>query len=79
MTKVTELRELPTDQLAERLRELDDKVFRLRLQKSMGQTEAANQMPGMRRDRARVKTLLREREHAQGVDAARTEETKSGD
>ena len=29
---------------------------------SMGQTEAANKMKDLRRDRARAKTLLRERE-----------------
>jgi large subunit ribosomal protein L29 len=62
MTKVTELRELPSEQLEERVRDLDDQVFRLRLQKSMGQTEAANKMKDIRRDRARAKTLLRERE-----------------
>ena len=62
MAKVSELRELGTEELEQRIRELDDQVFRLRLQKSMGQTDAAYKMPGLRRDRARVKTLLRERE-----------------
>ena len=62
MTKVAELRELPSEQLEERVRDLDDQVFRLRLQMSMGQTEAANKMKELRRDRARAKTLIRERE-----------------
>ena len=62
MTKVAELRELPNDQLEERIRDLDDQVFRLRLQMSMGQPEAANKMKDLRRDRARAKTLIRERE-----------------
>lgn len=62
MAKASELRELGTDQLEQRVRELDDQVFRLRLQKSMGQSDAAYKMRGLRRDRARVKTLLRERE-----------------
>ena len=62
MTKVAELRELPSEQLEDRVRDLDDQVFRLRLQMSMGQTEAANKMKDLRRDRARAKTLLRERE-----------------
>jgi len=69
MTKVVELRELPSEQLEERVRDLDDQVFRLRLQKSMGQTEAANKMKDIRRDRARAKTLLRERE----IEAMRVE------
>ena len=69
MTAVAELRELPSEQLEERIRDLDDQVFRLRLQKSMGQTEAANKMKDIRRDRARAKTLLRERE----IEAIRVE------
>ena len=70
MAKVSELRDLGTDELEQRAHDLDDQVFRLRLQKSMGQSEAAYKMRGLRRDRARVKTLLRERElegeHAAG-------------
>ena len=62
MTKVSEFRELSSDQLDDRVRNLDDQVFRLRLQHSMGRTDAANKMQSLRRDRARVKTLLRERE-----------------
>ena len=62
MAKVSELRDLGTDQLEQRVHELDDQVFRLRIQKSMGQSDAAYKMRGLRRDRARVKTLLRERE-----------------
>ena len=62
MAKVSELRELATDELEQRVGELDDQVFRLRLQKSMGQSDAAYKMRGLRRDRARVKTLLRERD-----------------
>ena len=62
MAKASELRDLGTEQLEQRVRELDDQVFRLRLQKSMGQSDAAYKMRGLRRDRARVKTILRERE-----------------
>tara|TARA_B100000949_G_C14201283_1_gene416112 strand:- start:705 stop:923 length:219 start_codon:yes stop_codon:yes gene_type:complete len=69
MTAVAELRELPSEQLEERVRDLDDQVFRLRLQKSMGRTEAANKMKDIRRDRARAKTLLRERQ----IEAIRVE------
>ena len=75
MTKVSELRELASDRLEERVRELDEQVFRLRLQQSMGQTDAANKMQSLRRDRARVKTLLREREMA----AARAESASAAE
>ena len=62
MTDIDELRELGTEDLHQRVSDLDDQVFRLRIQKSMGQTDASNKMRQLRRDRARVKTLLRERE-----------------
>ena len=75
MAKVSELRDLGTDELAQRVRDLDDQVFRLRLQKSMGQSDAAYKMRGLRRDRARVKTLLRERELAAARSAVAAPET----
>ncbi len=62
MTDMTELRELGSEDLEQRVRDLDDQVFRLRIQKSMGQTDAAKKMLQVRRDRARAKTVLRERE-----------------
>ena len=60
MTKIAELRELGTSDLEQRERELAEQLFRLRLQKSMGQEEAAGKLLQTRRDLARVKTLLRE-------------------
>ena len=62
MTDMTELRDLGSEDLEQRVRDLDDQVFRLRIQKSMGQTDAAKKMLQVRRDRARAKTVLRERE-----------------
>jgi large subunit ribosomal protein L29 len=59
--KVDEIRELSTDVLHERERELDDQLFRLRIQKSMGQLEAPAKVREVRRDLARVKTILREK------------------
>jgi large subunit ribosomal protein L29 len=67
MTKVGELRELAADDLVRREGELAEEIFRLRLQHSMGQQEAARKLTESRRDLARVKTLLRE--HALGVQA----------
>lgn len=69
-TDIDELRELGTEDLRQRVESLDDQVFRLRIQKSMGQTDAANRMRGLRRERARVKTLLRERELAAAAEDA---------
>lgn len=61
MTKVTEFRDLGVEELAQRAKDLDDQLFRLRLQKSIGQLEAANKVRALRRDLARVKTVLREK------------------
>jgi len=62
--KIGEFRDLGADQLKEREKELDDQLFRLRIQKSMGQGEAAQKLKALRRDLARVKTVLREKETA---------------
>ena len=65
--KVTEIRDLAVDELQQRVREMDDQLFRLRIQKSMGQLEAAHKLKTLRRDLARVKTVLREKETAQAA------------
>ena len=59
--KVSEVRDLHVDELREREKEMNDQVFRLRIQKSMGQLEAAHKLKALRRDLARVKTVLREK------------------
>lgn len=61
MTKASELRELDNDELQHRVRDLEDQLFRLRIQKSVGQLEDPGKIRETRRDLARVKTLLRER------------------
>jgi large subunit ribosomal protein L29 len=58
---LSELRGLTVDDLKQRASDLDDQVFRLRLQQSMGQAEAGNKIRPLRRERARVKTVLREK------------------
>ncbi len=60
--KIGEFRDLGADELKQREKDLDDQLFRLRIQKSMGQLEAANKLSSLRRDLARVKTVLREKE-----------------
>ena len=62
--KVGEFRDLQVDELRQKEKELDDQLFRLRIQKSMGQLEAAHKLKLLRRDLARVKTVLREKETA---------------
>ena len=60
--KAGEFRELSLDELKAREHELDDQLFRMRIQKSMGQLEAVNKLKAVRRDLARLKTVLREKE-----------------
>ena len=59
--KVEEIRELDVDTLRVREKELDDQLFRLRIQKSMGHLEAPAKVRGVRKDMARIKTVLREK------------------
>ena len=63
--KAQEIREMSVDDLRVRERDLDDQLFRLRIQKSMGQLEAPAKVRGVRRDLARIKTILREKSPTQ--------------
>ena len=59
--KIGECRDLGVEELKVREKDLDDQLFRLRIQKSMGQLERPEQMRNIRRDLARVKTVLRQK------------------
>ena len=78
MTTIAELREFGVADLEQRQHDLADQIFRLRLQKSMGQADAAGKLPQRRRDMARVKTLLREHALGEGTPAADTKEASDG-
>jgi len=59
--KPAEMRDLDKDALETRSHELDDQLFRMRIQKSMGQLEAPGKMRNLKRERARVLTILKEK------------------
>ena len=59
--KIGEIRELGVDDLQARAKDIDDQLFRLRIQKSMGQLEAPDKLRTVRRDLARIKTVLRQK------------------
>ena len=59
--KAEEIRELTVDDLRARETDLADQLFRLRIQKSMGQLEVPAKVRTLRRDLARIKTILREK------------------
>jgi large subunit ribosomal protein L29 len=60
--KAAELRDLGSDELEQRAREMEDQLFKLRMQKAMGQIEAAHKVSSVRRDLARIRTILREKQ-----------------
>jgi large subunit ribosomal protein L29 len=59
--KAAELRDLTADELLIKEKELHDQLFRLRMQKSMGQLDAPVKVRMARRDLARIKTTLRQK------------------
>ncbi len=61
-TTATELRLLDNDSLEEKLRESKEELFNLRFQGATGQLESHGRLRSVRRDIARIYTILRERE-----------------
>jgi len=70
MTKMHELRELNLDELEHRLVETKDELFKLRFQVATGKQDNSARLGQVRKDIARIATLLRERE----IEAAEAEE-----
>ncbi|MET0420564.1 MAG: 50S ribosomal protein L29 [Acidimicrobiia bacterium] len=62
--KATELRALNDTELEHRLEETKEEQFNLRFQNATGQLDNITRLPQVRREIARIETLLREREIA---------------
>jgi large subunit ribosomal protein L29 len=62
--KVDKIRNLTEEELSHQERELADQLFKLKFQLNMGQTESLKKLRGLRKDIARVKTILGERQRA---------------
>jgi len=62
MINVTELRDLTVDDLEARAHELEDQLFRMRVQQSLGQLDAPVKLRFVRRDLARIKTVITEKQ-----------------
>jgi large subunit ribosomal protein L29 len=60
--KAEKIRNLTDVELKHQERELTDQLFRLRFQLQMGQTESLKKIRSLRKDIARVKTILRQQE-----------------
>jgi large subunit ribosomal protein L29 len=61
-TPPTELRELLDDELVTRLHEAKEELFNLRFQVATGQLDNNRRLQTVRRDIARIYTIMRERE-----------------
>ena len=64
MTKIADLRSQTTDQLADELLKLKKEQFNLRFQAATGQMEKTHRVDEVRKDIARISTLLREKRAA---------------
>ncbi|HET9407057.1 MAG TPA: 50S ribosomal protein L29 [Candidatus Sulfotelmatobacter sp.] len=62
--KADKVRNLTEEELRHQERDLADQLFKLKFQLNMGQTESLKKIRGLRRDIARVKTIIGERARA---------------
>jgi large subunit ribosomal protein L29 len=65
---VNELRALEVDELATKLKEAKEELFNLRFQAATGQLESHGRLFSIRKEIARIYTIMREREL--GIDGA---------
>ena len=61
-SQAAELRTLPDEELAEKLREAKEELFNLRFQNATGQLDNTARLRAVRREIARIYTVQRERE-----------------
>jgi large subunit ribosomal protein L29 len=67
--KAVEIRALSTDEIHNKIDSAYQALFNLRFQAASGQVEDFNRMTALRRDLARMKSILRERELAAKANA----------
>jgi large subunit ribosomal protein L29 len=64
LTKISIIRESTKDELLRRLRDLKEEAFNLRLQQATGQLENSDRIRVVRREIARVNTILKQKQSA---------------
>ena len=62
--KAQKVRDLDEHEIKQQLKEMDEQMFRLHFQMSMGQMDGLKKVRQMKKDRARIYTILRERDLA---------------
>ena len=65
--KIKEIRDLGIDELQQKNRELVDEFFKLRLRQASGQLDSPAMLGHIRKDIARIKTVLAEKEVDSGT------------
>jgi large subunit ribosomal protein L29 len=73
-SKAAELRELPDEELRDRMESAKEELFNLRFQLATGQLDNPTRLRAVRHDVARIATVLRERELERELDAIADEE-----
>jgi large subunit ribosomal protein L29 len=63
--RVKKIRDMSVEELENQVAEMHEQIFHLRFQLAMGQTEALKKMRELRRDNARVRTIIREKAREQ--------------
>ena len=61
MTKIADIRALSSDQLSDQLLSLKKEQFNLRFQAGTGQLEKTHRVDEVRKDIARIKTVMRQK------------------
>ena len=59
---VDEIRGMPSEELTDRIVEMEEELFRLKIQNEMGQLENPIRVRDLKKDLARCKTIRRERQ-----------------
>ena len=62
MNKIEELRKLTTEELNNKIKENKEELFNLRFQQATGNLEKPGRLKDLRKEVARMKTIIRERE-----------------
>ena len=62
MVKAAELRDLPVAELEQKLDEVKEELFNLRFQNATGQLDNYKRLGDLKKDVARIRTILRQRE-----------------
>ncbi len=76
--KAEKIKELDSNEIRNQLKDTPEQIFRLRFQLAMGQTDGVKKLRVLRKDRARMLTVLRERELQPGTEPVPSGKRRKG-